>query len=286
MTFKLERVETSDLMVEGRPAKVSIRIWEPRQAIGSVLCVHHFAGTNHDFAPLANALAKRGVSLVAPDMFGRESTFFNDPSRYTLRNQLLAVSATERYQQPRNCILGSSWGGLIALAQVSIVRWRVNGLVLNDCPIHSNASDRIYHSFLSQEALKSFETRREAVEHLIESRALHFLEGELRNRILKSQIVKTAGKWRLSYDPALCGNSYNEIKFSAQDLLKKAPKPVLMNFGSQSPYAADPANAEIAHENPFVKLLTTMSASHPPSLMREDEVAVITNFIMNCFEQP
>lgn len=283
MVAGIERVETVSMLVDELFVDVAVRIWEPENAKGSVTCLHGFSGNSNDFAPLAETLVASGLAVIAPDMFGRgKSTFFLDPRRYTLRTQLLAVNACRRYQKSANCYLGTSFGGLMALAYITSTSWQTRGIFLNDSPINSNAHVAGYRSQLIEEAEKFFATRDEAEFHLISSRSMEFLTGPMRERFVESRLLETNSGWRMNYDPTLAETLRAQTKFSVEELIKKAPKPILMSFGSDSPYADDPLNDEVAAANPNVVLLKSMSGPHPPSLMKPDHIYTVAGFIGRC----
>ncbi|MDB4221866.1 hypothetical protein N9809_07320 [Amylibacter sp.] len=87
--------------------------------------------------------------------------------------------------------------------------------------------------------------------------------------------------WQMNYDPALT-ETQRPHTFSIETLLREAPKPVLINFGKDSPYANDPCNMEIAQTNPNVTFLNSMSDAHPPSLMKLDQILTISCYLADC----
>ena len=86
----------------------------------------------------------------------------------------------------------------------------------------------------------------------------------------------------MNYDPMLVETLHANIPFSVEGLLKIAPRPVLMSFGTESPYASDPLNDEIAAANPNITLIKSMSDPHPPSLMKPDQILTIAGFLARC----
>ena len=283
MSSNTERVETIGVLIGDLLMDVSVRIWQAENANSSLVCVHNFAGTSNDFAPLAETLVQSGISVIAPDMFGHgNSTFFLDAKSYTLRTQLLALAITKRYQMPNNCFLGTSWGGLMTLAYIASIGWNTKGVILNDCPIQTNFIVQEFRAQLAEEVVQVFETRQEAAQYILSSRAMNFLNEPWRARFIESRILNVADKWRLNCDPALADASSTNAPFSFEELLKKAPCPVLMNFGTQSPYVVDPLNDEIAQANPNITLLKSMSDPHPPSLMKIDQIFTIGGFLARC----
>lgn len=278
-----EREETVGVLVGDYLVDVVVRIWEPDAPQASVVCVHGFAGTSVDFAPLAETLVQSGYRVIAPDMFGRgQSTFLSDPRRYTLRTQLLALNLTKRYQLPANCFLGTSWGGLMALAHVASLNWNTHGVILNDCSIKADQTVEYFRDKLAVEAEMIFTSREEAEAHVLETRSMGFLQGNMRNRFLDSRVRQVVDGWRMNYDVALAETLRANNPFSVVDLLKNAPTPILMNFGTESPYASGPLNDEIAVANPNITLIKSMSAPHPPSLMKPEEILTIAGFLGRC----
>ena len=55
-----------------------------------------------------------------------------------------------------------------------------------------------------------------------------------------------------------------------------------MNFGKDSPYANDPRNIKIAKANSNVTVLKSMLDTHPPSLMKPDQILTISGYLGQC----
>ena len=282
MIRKIERIETIGVLLGDNLVDVSVRIWEPKDSKSAIICIHGFGGTSEDFAPLAETLVKVGITVIAPDMFGRGlSSFFGIPDAYKLRIQLTAIAVTKRYQKEKNCHLGTSWGGLMMLSHLVTQNWPTSGLILNDCPIDSNIIPKDHYQKLKIESTRIFPSWNQAEEYVLTSRKRHFLTGSWKDRFVASRLRKVDDGWRMNYDPAL-KETLSMKQFSIKKLLSDAPKPVLMNFGKDSPYANDPRNVEIAKANKNVTVLNNMSDIHPPSLMRPDQILTISGYLGQC----
>ena len=170
----------------------------------------------------------------------------------------------------------------MALAHVASLNWDTYGVILNDCPIKSNVTSQDFRDKLAVEAEMTFTSRKEADAHVLETRSMGFLQGDMRNRFLEGRVKQVAGGWRMNYDPMLVETLHANIPFSVEGLLKIAPRPVLMSFGTESPYASDPLNDEIAAANPNITLIKSMSDPHPPSLMKPDQILTIAGFLARC----
>jgi pimeloyl-ACP methyl ester carboxylesterase len=287
MTHRIQRTETMGILMGDVLVDVSIRVWEPQGSDRSVTCVHGFAGTGQDFEILAETLVKSGITVIAPDIIGRgQSTFIGQPEAYTLRNYIACIAATQRFAKPRSCHLGTSWGGIILVAYLASCNWRTEGAVLNDIPIESDADLKNFRSLLAEEATRSFDTREAAGEYLLSSRALGFLEGERRERLFESRLMPIGDGWRMRYDPAVVDTFSNRGEFSLVRTLAAVTRPVLMTFGSESPYAVNAKVDAVAAANSNITVLKGLDDPHPPSLMKTSQILQISGFLAQCLARP
>ena len=249
------RLERIRFTVAGSPVEIAVRVWEPAHATASVVCVHGFSGSSSDFWPLADRLLMKGITTIAPDMLGRgDSSYLPDTALYTVRHFLLGLAVTNRFQLPVNGFLGSSWGGLMALAYAAADRWRAACLVLNDCPVRMSSDTETFQRALRDEAVLRFPKKEDAARYLTDSRSLHFLQEPMRSRVLNGRLRKENGTWRLNCDPALAETLRPDSVFSTERLLRHARRPVLLNYGLESPYAQEPLHDEIVKSNDRISI--------------------------------
>ncbi len=284
MKRPVARTETMGIVMGDVLVDVAIRIWEPEGSEKSVTCVHGFAGNGQDFEILAETLLKSGITVIAPDIIGRgRSSFIGQPEAYTLRNYIACIAATARFAKPLSCHLGTSWGGIILVAYLAWCNWRTHGAVLNDIPIESDGDLKNFRRLLAEESTRTFDTREEAGAYLISSRALGFLDAARRERLFDSRLMPIDGGWRMRYDPAVAASFSNRGAFSLIRTLSTISKPVLMTFGTKSPYAVNPKVDEIAASNPNITILKDLDDPHPPSLMKTSQILQISGFLSQCF---
>ncbi len=284
MTHPTERTETMGIVMGDVLVDLNIRIWEPQNSQKSVTCIHGFAGNGQDFEMLAETLVKSGITVIAPDLIGRgDSSFIGHPEAYTLRNYIACIAAATRYSKPQSCHLGTSWGGIILVGYLASCNWRTSGVVLNDVAIESDAALKNFRRLLAEESLRSFDSRKDAADYLVESRSMAFLEPDRRERFLDSRLMQVGDYWRLRYDPAVAAPFSNDTEFSLIRTLKSVTFPTLMTFGSDSPYFANPKNDEIANANPNITLLPGLDDPHPPSLMKTSQILQVAGFLSQCF---
>jgi pimeloyl-ACP methyl ester carboxylesterase len=229
-------------------------------------------------------LVKSGITVIAPDIIGRgQSSFIGQPEAYTLRNYIACIAAAARFTKPQSCHLGTSWGGIILVAYLASCNWRTHGVVLNDIPIESDADLKNFRSLLAEESSRSFESREEAADYLLSSRALGFLEGERREKLLDSRLMQIGDGWRMRYDPAVAAPFSNNNEFSLVRTLTALARPVLMTFGTESPYAVNAKVDDIAAANPNITILKGLDDPHPPSLMKTSQILQVSGFLAQCF---
>jgi pimeloyl-ACP methyl ester carboxylesterase len=280
------RTERKNVSFEDVGAEIALHIWERPNANRTLVCVHGFVGAGRDFGPLAETLAGEGIQVIAPDLFGRgESTFFKDLRYYHLANQLLPLREARRMAAGPICYLGTSLGGILATAYLQRRRWRSAGLFLNDVSIAANDELRAFQDKLIEESKRTFDSREEAAEFVLQSRAMTYLKGDWREEFIDGRLMQTDDKWRLRIDPVLAEGLLRRSSFSIEGMLKKAPIPVLMAFGENSPFIHDPLNEKLAAANPNIALLKLADDPHPPALIKQDQVSAVADFLARCFSR-
>lgn len=278
------RTEVTGILLGDVMADLHTHIWEPPNSQRSVLCLHGFVGEGLDFEVLAEALVQSGITVIAPDLFGRgASSFLGDDKAYSLRTYIACVAAAAQFQKPQACHLGTSWGGIILLAWLGAAGWPSRGIVLNDVPLKAGPVVQGYRDLLQADAYRQFDSKAAAEEYLIVSRNMEFLEGAARARYLQNRVMQLNGTWRMRYDPATVSNFGMAVNFSLVRTLSELTVPTLLAVGERSPYAADPDLALISAINPAVQLLTGMDDPHPLSLRKLPQILALAGFFGQCF---
>lgn len=99
-----------------------------------ILCLHGLTRNSKDFGPVAEAIAGSGFRTLAMDVRGRgRSERAKDPQSY--QPAVYAgdvVTALDQLGIAKVAILGTSMGGLIAMALAGMARARLAGVALND----------------------------------------------------------------------------------------------------------------------------------------------------------
>jgi pimeloyl-ACP methyl ester carboxylesterase len=182
-------------------AGVNVRAFEAAEERARLICFHGFVGNARDFDPLARFLATNGVSVVAADMYGRgDSAHFTTPGQYTLRRVVQAAAAVlDKYGQDAT-ILGTGWGGLIALLGLAVARTRLRSFIAVDLRLDFSIDDDPVIAQALTDRGAAFATAQAAIAHVRNSPEFSALpEGaDVGNRIR----AEGAG-YRLSHDDAI-----------------------------------------------------------------------------------
>lgn len=264
-------------------ASMQVRVWAPAESIGTVFCVHGFEGNGSDFEPLAQRLGQNGLTVVAPDMLGRgQSAYLTDPSLYEIKTYLKCLGMLGHLRGAKNYFLGTSWGGVIALAFVNGLRGRADGLVLNDVALVSNQDVQALRVALRADAQRAFANLEEASAYVRESREyLGELSEETWTHYLANKFRSDGESLRIAYDPATTEQFDHRPDYDVTGMLLAMKVKTLMLFGRRSPFAADPRLERIVAGRPDITVVRDLNAGHPPSLMTPDQTLLVLGFLLS-----
>ena len=167
-----------------------------------LLCLAGLTRDHRDFSYLAPHLT--GVRMICLDYRGRGRSDWADPATYTIPQEGLdAVTLLDHLGLKRAAVLGTSRGGLIAMALAATVRDRLLGVALNDIgPEIAPAGLEVIKGYLGKRPV--WKTHDEAA--------------EARPTVMQGFANVPAGRWRaevekfypqlpdglgISYDPKL-----------------------------------------------------------------------------------
>jgi esterase len=109
-----------------------------------VICVHGYTSSAEAFNALARGLQHR-VRIIAPDVRGHGESEWSPESAYGYLDQMSDVAAlVDRLELERFALIGTSMGGIIAMAYAAAHPRRLKSLVVNDIgPDVEDSSQRI-----------------------------------------------------------------------------------------------------------------------------------------------
>jgi pimeloyl-ACP methyl ester carboxylesterase len=251
-----------------------------------LVCVHGLGRCNRDFDTLAQALAG-DYRVVCPDVVGRgESDWLKNPMEYgipTYVNDMVTLLA--RLNVESVDWVGTSMGGLIGMGLAGFPGAPIRKLVLNDVGtiVTAESLKRIATYFGKAPPLPSFE----AAEMLIRAVSATFgPHSDAEWRTLTEHVVRQQpdGSWRLHYDPAIAipvAATLSDADVDLWKLYEGITAQTLLLRGAESDLLRHDTALEMTQRGPKAKLVEFAGVGHAPTLMHEDQVGVVKEFLLN-----
>lgn len=285
----------------GQPRRLAWWDWSCEAAgdAGVVLCVHGLSRQGLDFDTLAQTLRQRS-RVIAVDVAGRgHSDWLADPMAYqipTYAADLAALVAHLRAGKPDLQIdwVGTSMGGLIGMALAAQPQMALRRLVLNDVGpvIQWEALLRI-GTYLGQNP--SFDSEAAAVAYLASISTGFGPHTPEQWRALSLPLLRErAGRWWLHYDPAIAtpfkAMTATADEATAQQIVQAGEAalwglfdairvPTLLLRGAQSDLLNADTASLMTQRGPRARLVTFDGVGHAPTLVADDQVAAVRDFL-------
>jgi pimeloyl-ACP methyl ester carboxylesterase len=259
--------------------------WGPGDATRCVICVHGLTRNARDFDVLAEALADRGLRVIAVDVVGRgRSSWLKDPSQYVVPvyaqqlKQLIDMLGLGTVDW-----VGTSMGGLIGMALAAAAPGLINRLVLNDVgPFVPKAALQYIRTYVGLSP--QFDDLDEA-ERYVRTIAAGFgplSDPQWRELTRNSVVDNETGGFRFHYDPALKA-AYADTADDDLDLWAlwdQISCPVLVLRGGTSPLLTAEIAERMRNSGPRAELVIFEGVGHAPALMAADQVSVVVSWLM------
>lgn len=250
-----------------------------------VICVHGLSRCARDFDNLARALSSR-YRVVCPDVAGRgESDWLADPMLYGIPQYVSdMVTLIARLDVEQVNWVGTSMGGLIGMALAAQKGAPVSKLVLNDAgPVIAKvALERIAQYFGTAPTFPSIA----AAEQLIRAVSAPFgPHTDAEWRFLTEVVVRknADGSYRLHYDPKIAEpfrKQMPEKDLEMWPLWDAVSCPTLVIRGAQSDLLSKATAEAMRQRGPKAKLVELPGIGHAPTLMHDDQIAVVREFLV------
>lgn len=253
-----------------------------------LVCAHGLSRQGRDFDTLAQALCQH-YRVVCPDVVGRgQSDWLADPSAYQIPVYVAdMVTLLARLNANELDWLGTSMGGLIGLGLASLPNTPVRRLVLNDVgpSIQFEAVQRI-GSYLG--VPKRYASLDEAADYLwsiSQSFGPHSREQWL--ALTRPQLRADGDGFIGHYDPriALPFKAVTPQLAAAGEALlwqryDAVRCPTLLIRGAQSDLLSHETAQAMTQRGPKAKLAEVPGVGHAPTLIAEDQIALVKDFLL------
>ena len=263
--------------------------WGPPRAEQTVICVHGVSRTGRDFDTLAEALAAKGMRVIAPDLPGRgRSEWLASSSHYTDRAYTAAMSALiARLDVDGVDWIGTSLGGHIGMMMAAQHGSPIKRLVLNDFGARVSATAlRRIGGYLAHPW--RFATLEELEGHLREALAPFgdLTNDQWRHLATHSAVGDADDGFRFHYDPAISTRFSIPIWLDIVlwQLWEQIECPVLVMRGEHSDLLSVRTVDEMLRRGPSaaknqVRAVQFDACGHAPALMDSHQISVIADFL-------
>lgn len=259
-----------------------------------LVCVHGLARQARDFDTLAHALSDT-YRVVCPDVVGRgRSDWLGDPSGYQIPAYVAdMVTLLARLDAQTVHWVGTSMGGLIGLGLASLADTPIGKLVLNDVgpTIQFEALIRI-GNYLGQPL--RWNTLDEAADYLQTISASFGPHTREQWLALSQPMLKPDGDgFKLHYDPAIAlpfkaitpamaaaGEAMTWAAFDAVSC------PTLVLRGAESDLLSHATATAMTQRGPKARLVEFAGVGHAPTLVADDQIAVVREFLLEPAPSP
>jgi len=265
--------------------RMAYREWGDPANPDVLVCVHGLTRCARDFDCLARALSAR-YRVVCPDVVGRgDSEWLADPVFYAVPQYVAdMVTLIARLDVERVHWVGTSMGGLIGMGLAALKGTPVGRLVLNEAgAVVAHASlERIGKYVGADPRFPSLE----AAEQMVRTVAAPFgPHTDAEWRFLTEVVMRKSpeGGWRFHYDPRI-GEAFRrqtpEGDIVLWDTWDAIACPTLVIRGAQSDLLSRATAEEMTRRGPKATLVELPGVGHAPTLLHEDQIAIVREFLL------
>lgn len=266
--------------------RVAYLEWGEARNPDVLICVHGLTRCARDFDNLARALCG-SFRVVCADVAGRgDSDWLADPMRYAIPQYVAdLVTLIARLDVERVHWVGTSMGGLVGMALAAQQGSPVAKLVLNDAgPVIAKAAlERIGQYIGVSPSFPSIE----AAEKVIRATAAPFgPHTDAEWRFLTEVVLRknADGSYRFAYDPGIAEPYRRDMPEKDVELWEvwdAVRCPTLVIRGAESDLLAKSTAVEMTRRGPKAKLVELPGIGHAPTLLHEDQIAVVREFLLS-----
>lgn len=263
--------------------KISYVEWGSVDAKRTIICSHGLTRNARDFDFLAAQLSMN-VRVICPDLFGRgESSWAADAHLYNQPQYLIDMTALiARLNVDSVTWIGTSLGGLLGMYLASQVNSPINSLILNDVgPVVPRAAiARIAKYAGTDTTFPNLDAAEQYMRRVFASG--ENLSDEIwRNLTLHSVKQQPDGSYMLAYDPKV-SSSMLKFWFTGVHLWpvwERIRCPVLVMWGAKSDVLLSETIDRMNRSGPKIDVAKISNCGHAPSLMTQDQVDIINNWL-------
>lgn len=283
------RLEAFSILGPHGFSRLAYAEWGPAEAGRTLVCAHGLTRNGRDFDPLAEALAARGLRVVAPDMPGRgRSDWLAHADDYGYPLYLSAAAALiARLRIEAVDWVGTSMGGLIGMMLAAQPGTPIRRLIVNDVgPFIPKAALQRIGSYVGGDPRFADVGAVEAYLRRVHAPFGPLSDMQWRHLALHSAAPAEDGQLKLHYDPAI---ALPFTQAELQDVVlwpvwEQVACPTLIIRGAESDLLDAATAAEMARRGRAaaagqVHVVEIAGCGHAPALMDEAQIARVAEFL-------
>ena len=266
--------------------RISYLEWGEPKNERVLVCVHGLTRCARDFDSLAAAMSDQ-YRVVCPDVAGRgDSAWLPDPMLYQIPQYLAdMVTLIARLDIESVHWVGTSMGALIGMALAAQAGTPVQKFVINDAgPVVSKVSlERIATYVGMSPTFPDIGTAEKYVRAVSATFGPHT---DAEWRFLTEVVVRknADGTLRMHYDPQLAEpfrKLMPEKDLELWPLWDALRCPTLVLRGAQSDLLTRETCEQMKQRGPKAKVVEIAGVGHAPTLMHEDQIKIVRDFLLN-----
>ena len=248
-----------------------------------VVCVHGYTSSAEAFNGLARHFHDR-IHIVAPDVRGHGESAWSPDGAYQYRDQVSDLAGlVDQLALTRFILIGTSMGGIIAMAYAEAHAERLGGLVINDIgPDVEEGSQRITQTVGSRPeefaTLEDAMAYRREISPVTASRPLDD-QREVALGVLRQ---RPDGRWVWKMDPAYIQQRVRRgapPRPASWPVLRALPCPTMVVWGTESDVLSETQAKRMVATLPRGELVTVPGVAHAPTLVEPVVLSALERFL-------
>jgi esterase len=248
-----------------------------------VVCVHGYTSSAQAFNAPARHFQGR-VHTIAPDVRGHGESAWSPTEAYQYHDQISDLAGfVDQLALERFTLIGTSMGGIIAMAYAGAHPERLVRLVINDIgPDAEMGSQRITQTVGDRpEAFASLEDAM-AYRRLVSPITAQRSEEDQRELALGVLRQRPDGRWVWKMDPAYIRQRVQQgppPRPALWPALQRIPCPTLVVWGRESDVLSEAQARRMVDVLPHGELVPVPGVGHAPTLMEPAALAALERFL-------
>jgi esterase len=248
-----------------------------------IVCVHGYTGSADAFNALARHLKDR-FHILAPDVRGHGESAWSPAGAYQYADQAGDLAAfVDRLELERFVLIGTSMGGIIAMAYAVEHGARLSGLVINDIGPEAEAGTQRITQMVGSRP-EEFATLEDAMAYRREMSPIVAGRNAEDQRELALGVLRQRadGRWGWKMDPAYIRQRIEHGAPRRPELwpgLAVLTCPTLVVWGTESDVLSEAQARRMVGALPRGELVRVPGVGHAPTLIEPQSLAAIERLL-------